>query len=723
MDMANDETKPVYEEPTDPEDLEETYEIETYVDKLNGLNLYNVEEEDVFIGGQLSPDAFQDELIDELTERHGEKEKQGLLILALLCRFPGLAYDREKLLNSRVDDLSFDCTKDSDGGIDGVVVDSRNHVMYPIQCKDRTSIDDARELREFLRDVKARIIRGETHTIRTKDQNWVAHLQSLHERFKKQNDPWRIEPIYITRSDISDLSVDTILKDVGIDSGDNFILLPTNLISRPDLIFKATDVRCDWKELPDLQLSFRGIIAPKSVEDGVELVMGYVSLIQLVAHFARKDVGPFLFGKNVRFSLGKTGFQDKLRRTLSDNPERFRLYHNGLTATASRTTPVKGMEDTYIFSNLFIVNGAQTLAACYEISQETDPPDLTEVLIPVKICILYDPAKKTFNDSLGSKIAVTSNTQEAIKTSDLWANYKLHRTLREKLKRYGLFYVSMRSHWKGTEKWIPKTYKERFYLRRSVSAGKKKRGRRKSRKFKGGSSLRPLKELKACIGTKKPRTRYPMSGTPNKLGRVLLGQYLMATKNLAHAARTKVEQFYESRELHNSIWITYGDIEDGHNQHVTNQDFTHILLTICAAATLQNLNLELKPAQRNRLKKLFDYNEDTLERHQRNLLWNARFYFVDTFWRKYWKGINKIIVADLMDPKEQINKFFKENGPKMKEFLSSLPGHLLDAMEYIDEFPPEIETRGGKRILDMDRQGIFFQHEVCLKKFRDECGL
>ena len=153
--------------------------------------------------------------------------------------------------------------------------------------------------------------------------------------------------------------------------------------------------------------------------------------------------GQKLLEQNVRtFLQFKTKTNQGLRTTLTNRPEMFFAYNNGLTATA---TGIKFTEDKKIKSitGLQIVNGGQTTSAIYAVKRN-DKCSLEKVYVQVKLSVIKKKAEdeELYNDEddssindFVSKISEYANTQNHVKKSDFFSNSSFHKNFKQHSER------------------------------------------------------------------------------------------------------------------------------------------------------------------------------------------------------------------------------------------------------------------------------------------------
>jgi hypothetical protein len=145
--------------------------------------------------------------------------------------------------------------------------------------------------------------------------------------------------------------------------------------------------------------------------------------------FMYEKFGARLLEANVRSFLSASVKVNKgIRDTLREDPERFMAYNNGIVIVAdeaSVVSPVGGGFALAWLKGMQIVNGGQTTASIYFTKKKNPEIRLGRVRVPAKIIILHsdNPAEE---ESLIADISKFSNTQNAVKASDLSANKPYH---------------------------------------------------------------------------------------------------------------------------------------------------------------------------------------------------------------------------------------------------------------------------------------------------------
>lgn len=144
--------------------------------------------------------------------------------------------------------------------------------------------------------------------------------------------------------------------------------------------------------------------------------------------------GPRLLEKNVRSFLQAKGKINKgIRKTLTDNSDRFLAYNNGISATAEKVEIGNkgGVPLLYSARDFQIVNGGQTTASIYH-ALKRDRVDLSKVTVQVKLTVLNSQEDIAKFVPLISQYA---NSQNKVNAADFSANAPYHIALEELSRR------------------------------------------------------------------------------------------------------------------------------------------------------------------------------------------------------------------------------------------------------------------------------------------------
>lgn len=203
-------------------------------------------------------------------------------------------------------------------------------------------------------------------------------------------------------------------------------------ISRLRRIHEALNVRddlvVDLSHLPGGGLP----VLPAAVGEDYKAYLAVVPGAALADIYIR--YGSRLLEGNVRTFLGRRGNINKgIATTLAKEPSRFFAYNNGIAATASAVDTFIGADGQILvteITDLQIVNGAQTTASLAALRRDKKLPE-GEVFVPMKLSVVTPETAET----LIPDISRYSNSQNAVRASDFFANHDFHRRIEQFSRR------------------------------------------------------------------------------------------------------------------------------------------------------------------------------------------------------------------------------------------------------------------------------------------------
>jgi len=159
---------------------------------------------------------------------------------------------------------------------------------------------------------------------------------------------------------------------------------------------------------------------------------GYRAFLALFPGTVLRDIyaehGPRLLERNVRSFLQARGKVNRqIRDTISETPERFLAYNNGITVTAeSVSLSDDGSGGISKIGGMQIVNGGQTTASL--LATEKGKADLSEVFIAAK---LIEIGSGDEHEELVRNVSRYANSQNKVAEADFSANDPFHVKLEE----------------------------------------------------------------------------------------------------------------------------------------------------------------------------------------------------------------------------------------------------------------------------------------------------
>lgn len=164
---------------------------------------------------------------------------------------------------------------------------------------------------------------------------------------------------------------------------------------------------------------------------------GYLCVIQgdILAELYDR-YGSRLLEGNVRSFLSTSGKINKgIQATIRAEPDRFFVFNNGISATATSAVIDETEEGPRLLSAKYlqIVNGGQTTASLH-VAKRKDNADLRAIHVPMKLSVVR--AKDTeMLDEMIQKIARYSNSQNKVSDADFFSNHPFHRAIERHSRR------------------------------------------------------------------------------------------------------------------------------------------------------------------------------------------------------------------------------------------------------------------------------------------------
>lgn len=158
---------------------------------------------------------------------------------------------------------------------------------------------------------------------------------------------------------------------------------------------------------------------------------GYLCVIQGDALAELYDrYGSRLLEGNVRSFLSTAIKINKgIQATIRAEPDRFFVFNNGISATATYANVSLTKEGPKLLSAKYlqIVNGGQTTASLH-VAKRKDNADLSAIYVPMKLSVVL--AKETEKlDEMIQSIARYSNSQTKVSDADFFSNHPFHRAI------------------------------------------------------------------------------------------------------------------------------------------------------------------------------------------------------------------------------------------------------------------------------------------------------
>lgn len=318
-----------------------------------------------------------------------------------------------------------------DNGIDGFYFHPEERAIYLMQSKwsERgTKTIEVGDVHKFIQGAKDILDKNKQAFVKSKR---ITHLWPKIEY--AVDEAMRIHLIFVFNSDNS-LSQEA---QAVVDRYKNENNAPTEIvfsrtISQQDLYEQVTGTAS-----PAINVD-TSLFSWGQVKDPHVSVYGQMYCAEIATWYTR--FGDRLFAPNIRSFLGDTEVNQRIKKTLEENPQLFWYFNNGITATCDslEKKPGGGSEfGSFTFNNLRIVNGAQTVGAIHSTFQETTEAEKLETAkVSVKIISLQHGDQK-----LGNEITINTNTQNRVSARDFLSLEKLQIRLKADLAAENIQYV------------------------------------------------------------------------------------------------------------------------------------------------------------------------------------------------------------------------------------------------------------------------------------------
>lgn len=141
----------------------------------------------------------------------------------------------------------------------------------------------------------------------------------------------------------------------------------------------------------------------------------------LLANLYEKHDTELLEGNIRSFLSTKVAVNSGIRKTIINEPNKFFIYNNGISATATsvETCLVDGQLCLSGIVDFQIVNGGQTTASLYN-SRYKDKADLSDIFVPMKLTVV----EKEMSKEVIPLIAEYANTQNKVSSADFFSNHE-----------------------------------------------------------------------------------------------------------------------------------------------------------------------------------------------------------------------------------------------------------------------------------------------------------
>lgn len=342
----------------------------------------------------------------------------------------------------------------SDEGVDAIYIDEDNREIniFNFKFREKFNADKIQSKDEAIISSKFLSV------LKTENNDLDEPLKSLADQIiekNNSNDEWETN-FYIVSNENRELNPeDRILKDfadlfavnikcIGLNTITNFLLPHHKVVdamiilpSEAVMSFSETSRSSDVSYIVRMRLTDLIRITCDNPE-----IRNKCNLEDETILFNCKEEYDVLFD-NVRGLILNSKFNKNIEDTLLEEPSKFFYYNNGITIVASNINYKEINSGKKIKLELYdfqVLNGGQTLRTVHKFNKNNDKyitDNLSKAQILVRILKVTDPVLK-------NKIGEFTNSQNAIKASDLKSLRKEQLELEKYLAQHNILYIRKR---------------------------------------------------------------------------------------------------------------------------------------------------------------------------------------------------------------------------------------------------------------------------------------
>lgn len=341
-----------------------------------------------------------------------------------------------------------------DYGIDAVFIDNKNNeiLLFNFKYRETYKKDKKQEENELLVSTKY-LHMLQNNNIKEIEGRLKKISENILKKLESLSEIWKIKLLMISNEqeaiDINKAHIESLKENMDLEIQCYTI----------DDIYKKISIK---PEKINAKLNISKESALKIVEDDYATKNSYVlnlpllDLLRITCQCSEKRNTPIddytyeyikdlkfersVLFDNVRGFLGSTKYNKGIINTLEKEPEKFFIYNNGITMTATGIeVEVYGNKKYLSFElkGLQIVNGGQTLRSIDEFKNKLKEDEFENI---ENSRILVRVFKTGSDKTLSSKISEFTNSQNSISSIDLKSLGSEQITIEECLKEYGIFY-------------------------------------------------------------------------------------------------------------------------------------------------------------------------------------------------------------------------------------------------------------------------------------------
>lgn len=331
-----------------------------------------------------------------------------------------------------MEDLCFCITDGSkDGGIDLIFFDAKERTLYLVQTKwhadghGSIELGDALKFIDGVRKVLENDIDQLNERIKARKLDIERALFDANAKF--------VLVLAHTGQELLSAEVEAAIDSYVESQNDTSELMSVRILKQADL-HKAVAAGVAGVPISvEVQLTSWG-----QIREPHQAIYGQVCAADVAVWL--DNHGPRLFESNLRHFLGGSTVNQDIVSTLTERPEEFWYYNNGITAVATGIAkkPIGGNStESGIFecSGFCVVNGAQTVGSIHAAAVQK-PEAVAKAMVPVRIISSANSA-----DGFSSEVTRCTNTQNAIEKRDFVALDPDQERIRQELQIEGIEYA------------------------------------------------------------------------------------------------------------------------------------------------------------------------------------------------------------------------------------------------------------------------------------------
>ena len=331
-----------------------------------------------------------------------------------------------------IEDLCLYITDGSkDGGIDLIFFDAKERTLYLVQTKWHVDGHGSIELGDALKflDGVRKVLENDIDQL---NERIKARKLDIERALFDANAKFMLVLAH-TGQEMLSAEVETAINSYVDSQNDTSELMSVRILKQAEL-HKAVAAGVAGAPISvEVQMTSWG-----QVREPHQAIYGQVCATDVAVWL--DNHGPRLFEKNLRHFLGGSTVNQDIVSTLTERPEEFWYYNNGITvvATGVAKKPIGGNStESGIFecSGFCVVNGAQTVGSIHAAAAQK-PEAVAKAMVPVRIISSANSA-----DGFSSEVTRCTNTQNAIEKRDFVALDPDQERIRQELQIEGVEYA------------------------------------------------------------------------------------------------------------------------------------------------------------------------------------------------------------------------------------------------------------------------------------------